>query len=218
MIAFSYLLLAAAASFFCFWLWPRRQRCRPGARGAITAALVGLVLVILSSGLHVLGLAGISNDGIEHSQRIFGLSAQVMTLPLLGLVCFYLAHNLQWSPPTWAKVILGLMAFFELSRYLEQQIAYQWLVNLTGIAALLAACVISWPRQRLISLLGAVTVVSVLLPAWFANQVPLSALMDASAHAGWLLPGLVALCLMVGLLAEQAHNRESTLAADNREE
>ncbi|MCL5041716.1 MAG: hypothetical protein M1440_04475 [Gammaproteobacteria bacterium] len=218
MIALSYLLLAAAASFFCFWLWPRRQRCRAGARGAITATLVALVLVILSSGLHVLGLAGVSNDGIEHSQRIIGLSAQVMTLPLFGLACFYLAHNLQWSPPTWAKIILGLMAFFELSRYLEQQIAYQWLVNLIGIAALLAACVISWPRQRLVSLLGAVTVVSVLLPAWFANQVPLSALMDASAHASWLLPGLAALSLMVGLLAEQAHNRESTLAADNREE
>ncbi|TVP91614.1 MAG: hypothetical protein EA348_03735 [Pseudomonadaceae bacterium] len=218
MIAFSYVLLAVAASFFCFWLWPRRQRCRPGAQGAVTAALVALVLVILSSGLHVLGLAGLDNDAVEHSQRIFGLSAQVMTLPLLGLVCFYLAHNLQWSPPTWAKVILGLMAFFELSRYLEQQIAYQWLVNLIGIAALLAACAINWRGQRLLSLLGAVAITSVLLPAWFATQVPLSALMDVDPNASWLLPGLVALCLMVGLLAEQAHNRENAPDADNREE
>ena len=217
MIALSYLLLTLAAGSLCLWLWPRRQASRNGARGAITAALVALALVVLSSSLILAGLWFTEPAAVEHSQRIFGLAAQVMTLPLLGLASLSLARNRQWSPAVWGKIILGLMAFFELSRYLEQQLAYQWLVNLLGLAALLAATLPYWSRQRLIALLGLTSTISLLLPAWPAH-VPLAALIDVDHRASWLLPGMVAAGLLLGLLSEQAHNKATAATADTGKE
>lgn len=209
MIGLSYLLLCAAALGLCHWLWQRKPQMRTEAQGALKASLVALLLA--ASTALLLGLAswGLSNDSVAHAQRIMGLAAQHMSLPLLGLACLLLGRGLRWKPVIWSQIILGLLAFYELSRYLEWQAGYQWLVNLIG-AGCLAQIAFQYRQQDLrISVLCLVGLISLLTPALIASSLPLASLLDSSPHASWLLPGFVACALAVGLLAEQAHNGDT---------
>lgn len=209
MITFSYLLLAAACLGLCFWLWPRKATLHAPAQGALKAVWVALVLVVITALL--LGLAGIGlqADALQHAQRMIGLAAQHMSLPLLGLACLYLGRGLRWKPVIWSQIILGLLAFYQLAQYLEWQSAYQWLVNLIGALCLVLTALLYLRRDRRISLYCLVAVVALLIPAALGNTLPLATLLSAGQQASWLLPGFVAAGLAVGLLAEQAHNRDS---------
>lgn len=208
MITLSYGLLAAAALALCFWLWQRKRQLNVEAQGALKASLVALLLV--ASTALLLGLAnwGASHASLEHAQRIMGLAAQHMSLPLLGLACLVLGRGLRFKPVIWSQIILGLLAFYELSRYLEWQAGYQWLVNLLG-AACLALIAFGYRREDLrISVLCLVGLISLLAPALLYSTRPLASLLDSSLQASWLLPGFVGCALAVGLLAEQAHNAD----------
>lgn len=206
MIALSYLLLTAAAAGLCYWLWQRKRALHTEAQGALKAALVALV--ITASTTLLLGLAswGASNASIEHAQRIMGLAAQHMSLPLLGLACLVLGQGLRWKPVVWSQIILGLLAFYELSRYLEWPAGYQWLVNLVGAACLALVALLYRRRDWRISVLCVAGLGSLLAPALLYDTLPLASLLDSSLRASWLLPGFVGCALAVGLLAEQAHN------------
>ncbi|WP_339648857.1 hypothetical protein [Halopseudomonas pelagia] len=209
MTALSYLLLSVAAAGLCYWLWQRKPRLHAEAQGALKASLVALLLTASSALL--LGLAnwGASHASVEHAQRIIGLAAQHMSLPLLGLACLLLGRGLRWKPVIWSQIILGLLAFYELSRYLEWQAGYQWLVNLIG-AACLALIAFLYRRQDLrVSVLCLIGLVSLLTPALINSTLPLASLLNSSLQASWLLPGFVACALAVGLLAEQAHNSQT---------
>lgn len=209
MIALSYLLLSAAATGLCFWLWRRHQALSTPARGALKASLVALLLCASSAMLLGFAAWGWSSEGVGHGQRIMGLAAQHMSLPLLGLVCLFLTKGLDWKPVIWSQIILGLLGFYELSRYLEWQAGYQWLVNLSGAGCLLLSALLCLRRDWRISVLCLVGLTSLLTPALLSNSLPLASLLHSSTQASWLLPGFVACALAVGLLAEQAHNRST---------
>ncbi|AQZ94926.1 hypothetical protein ACFSB1_13945 [Halopseudomonas phragmitis] len=215
MIAISYLLLTLFLAGLSLWLWPRRVGRHTGARGALNAGLVALLLAALSSLLLTLGQWGASGTAMADAQRIFGLAAQHLSLPLLGLVSVYLARGLRWKPMIWGQVILGLMACFELSRYLGWQPGYHWLVNLLGAAGLLASAVLYLGRDKRIAGLCLIAPVSLIAPALLSQQLPLTALLSAEASASWLLPGFVAAALAVGLLAEQAHNSDNACPSND---
>lgn len=208
MIALSYLLLSAATLALCFWLWQRKNALHVQAQGALKASMVALLLTASSALLLGLASWGASNAGIEHAQRIMGLAAQHMSLPLLGLVCLVLGRGMRWKPVIWSQIILGLLGFYELSRYLEWQAGYQWLVNLLGAACLvLIACLYRRQDWR-ISVLCIAGLGGLLTPALLHHTLPLASLLDSSPQASWLLPGFVGCALAVGLLAEQAHNKD----------
>lgn len=209
MTAIIYLVLAASALGLCFWLWVHRADRREGARGAITASLVALALV--ASSALPLGLAqwGIGNNSIEHAQRIMGLAAQHMSVPLLGLACLYLASGWRWKPMIWSRLILGILAFYELSRYVEWQSGYLWLLTLGGVLALGISGLLNVGRDRRVGILCLAAIVCLLAPSLFgglADSLPLLSLLDASIDSSWLVTGFVAAGLAVGVLAEQAHN------------
>lgn len=213
MTAIVYLVLAAGSLGLCAWLWRQRANRREGARGAITASLVALVLIASSA----LPLAFVQWDilgkGAEHAQRIMGLAAQHMSLPLLGLACLYLASGWRWKPIIWSRIILGILAFYELSRYLEWQSGYLWLLTLTGAGALAISGLLNIGRDRRVGIFCLAAIVCLLAPTLFAgigDRLPLLSLLDASSHASWLVPGFIAAALAVGVLAQQAHNEEQT--------
>lgn len=216
MTAISYLLLALFMAGICLWLWRLRYDRREGARGALVASLVGLLLGAASALLLGLGQWGLGNEGVEQAQRIMGLAAQHMSLPLLGLASLYLARGLQWKPAVWGQIILALMAFYELSRYLQWQAGYQWLVNLAGLVALGIAGWLSAARDKRIPLLCLVAWVGLLMPTLLGDGQMLHALLDGSQQASWLIPGFVAAGLAVGLLAEQAHNGPSDIVSNDQ--
>lgn len=209
MTAIIYLVLAASALGLCFWLWGHRADRREGARGAITASLVALALVASSALPLALAQWGIGNNSIEHAQRIMGLAGQHMSVPLLGLACLYLASGWRWKPMIWSRIILGILAFYELSRYVEWQSGYLWLLTLGGVLALGISGLLNVGRDRRVGILCLAAIVCLLAPSLFgglANSLPLLSLLDASIDSSWLVPGFVAAGLAVGVLAEQAHN------------
>jgi hypothetical protein len=211
MTAFSYLVLTASCLWLCFWLWQRRRDRREGARGAITASLVGLALVAGTAFPLALVQWGLVSKAVEHAQRIMGLAAQHMSLPLLGLACLYLASGWRWKPIIWSRIILGILAFYELSRYLDWQSGYLWLLTLGCAVALGISGLLNIGRDRRVVILCLAAIVCILAPALLAGLVerlPLLSLLDASIDASWLVPGFIAVGLAVGLLAEQAHNGE----------
>lgn len=209
MTALVYLVLSASVLLLCFWLWHRRADRREGARGAVTASLVALALIFATALPLALARWGVSHENLEHAQRIMGLAAQHMSLPLLGLACLYLASGWHWKPMIWSRIILGILAFYELSRYLEWQTGYLWLLSLAGTAALGISGLLNAGRDRRVGILCLATIICLLAPALLpglGSPLPLLSLLDASVHASWLIPGFIAAGLAVGVLAEQAHN------------
>ncbi|HDZ56717.1 MAG TPA: hypothetical protein ENI17_08370 [Pseudomonas xinjiangensis] len=212
MTATVYLLLAVTLCGLAFWVWSRRSPLHNAAHGALVASLVGLFLAAASTLMILVAQWGLTGDVLAHAQRMLGLAAQHLSMPLIGLAALFLARGLAWNPSIWGKIILGGMAFFELSRYLDVQQAYHWLVNMTGLGALLIAGLLNSKEDRRVLILCLVAVASVLAPALIHPGLPLAGLYTATHHASWLIPGFVASGLAVGLLAEQAHN--STISLD----
>ncbi|MEE3158543.1 MAG: hypothetical protein VX301_10085, partial [Pseudomonadota bacterium] len=139
MIALGHVLLTLLLIAVGVWLWRQRAPLDTPARGAITAALLGLGLAAGASVLLSLGaLPGASE--LAHTQRILGLAAQNLSLPLLGLAALYLGLGLRWQPANWGRILLGLMAAFELTRRMDLLHSYQWLINCAALLVMLLAC------------------------------------------------------------------------------
>lgn len=212
MTLFVYGILALAAAASGWWLFARRPALSHTAGGAITASVVALALVATGAVLSVIVLAGAAGDGVTHAQRLLGLAARHLSVPLLGLAAWFLWRGLQWKPVIWSQIILGLMGGYELSRHLDMSLGYEWLVNGLGLGLLAWACLDA--RTRLMAVLAVVAIGSLLGAAWMADATPLAALFRLGPTASWLIPGLVACALAVGVLSDQAHNRQHSVDPD----
>jgi hypothetical protein len=208
MISVAYGLLCASLFAAGYWLWQRRSGLSENARGAITATLLALLLPALSSLLLALEPLGLGST-LTHIQRIFGLAAQSISLPLLGLSGLYLAFGLRWQPGNWGRILLGLMAAFELTRRMDLQHGYQWSISLLGLLLLGLSCMLILRRDLRPMLAGTICCIGVLAPLFSPGAPALVGLLDSSALALWLFPSLLGASLIVGLLSEQAHNRTS---------
>ncbi|MEH6492327.1 hypothetical protein [Halopseudomonas sp.] len=191
-----------------YWLWQRREGLSDNARGALTAALLALLLPAVSSLLLALDTLGLGST-LTHIQRIFGLAAQSISLPLLGLASFYLAFGLRWQAANWGRILLALMAAFELTRRMDLQHGYQWSISLLGLLLLVLGCLLILRRDARPLMAAAATCIGLLAPLFSPDAPALAALVDGSALVYWLFPALLGTGLAVGLLSEQAHNRPS---------
>ncbi|SDS21693.1 hypothetical protein SAMN05216271_1420 [Halopseudomonas sabulinigri] len=208
MISLAYGLLCASLLALGYWLWQRRSGLSENARGALTATLLALLLPAISSLLLALQSLELG-DVVTHTQRIFGLAAQSISLPLLGLAALYLAFGLRWQPGNWGRILLGLMAAFELTRRMQLQHGYQWSISLVGLLLLILSCMLILRRDLRPMLTGAACCLGALAPLFSAGAPALAGLLDSSALVLWLFPALLGAGLTVGLLSEQAHNRSS---------
>lgn len=200
----AYGVLTLALIVACLWLWRQREPLTTPARGAITAALLGLGLAAAASLL--LSLGSLAKE-LEHTQRMLGLAAQNISLPLLGLAAFYLGRGLQWQPAMWGRILLGLMAAFELLRRMDLLFGYQWVINSAGLLAMLAGCLLVVKGDRRPLPFALVCAAGTLAPLLEPSAAPLADLFLASNTLFWLFPALLGAALTVGLLSEQAHNR-----------
>ncbi|MEH6388194.1 MAG: hypothetical protein V7772_09995 [Pseudomonas profundi] len=214
MTLFVYVALTTSLLGMSAWLWLHRQPLHLPARGALTAGLVGLLLAAAAALLLVLTELGMNQHGLVHAQRMLGLAAQHLSLPLLGMACLFLALGLHWKPMTWGQIILGLMAFFELARRMQLEQQYHWLVNLVGVAALLFTALLNVRRHRLAAALGVIAAGFLLAPGLLGNEMPLEALFRTSQQASWLIPGFVALGLALGLLSTQSQSLNIQMTSD----
>ena len=209
MIALGHVLLTLLLIAVGVWLWRQRAPLDVPARGAITAALLGLGLAAGASVLLSLGaLPGASE--LAHTQRILGLAAQNLSLPLLGLAALYLGLGLRWQPANWGRILLGLMAAFELTRRMDLLHSYQWLINCTALLIMLLACLRVLGNDRRPLPMALVCAAGTLAPLLQPGAAPLADLYGASGALLSLYPALLGAALAVGLLSEQAHNRPTS--------
>ena len=173
----------------------------------MTAALLGLGLAAAASLL--LSLGSLAKE-LEHTQRILGLAAQNLSLPLLGLAAFYLGRGLQWQPAAWGRILLGLMAAFELARRMDLLHSYQWLINCAALLIMLLACLRVLGNDRRPLPMALVCAAGTLAPLLQPGAAPLADLYGASGALLSLYPALLGAALAVGLLSEQAHNRPTS--------
>ena len=211
MMSLLYGLLSAALLGLSLWLWQRRNTLHENARGAITASLLALLLPAASSLLLTLDSLALG-ETVTHIQRILGLAAQSISLPLLGLTAFYLAFGLRWQPANWGRILLGLMAAFELTRRMDMQHGYQWSISLIGLALLMLACILRRDLRPVLA--GIIATIGILAPLFSPGAAALAGLLGSSALALWLFPALLGAGLTVGLLSEQAHNSANRSAKE----
>lgn len=205
MTALIYCVLGLSLAGAAGWVFNRRRGLSDPARGAITASVVALLIAAVAALLTVLVLT-MDGDGLRHAQRLFGLAARHLSIPVLGLAACYLMNGWRWKPMVWGQVILGLMGAFELARLLELSPHYEWLVNGLGLVLLAWAC-LGIGRARVLIILAIAAVGCLLAAALIAGTTPLAALFRPLPTASWLIPGLLACALAVGVLADQAHNK-----------
>ncbi|MFZ2289882.1 MAG: hypothetical protein WAV92_09450 [Halopseudomonas yangmingensis] len=192
------------------WLWQQRQNREPQARGSLSAGLVALLLVSLAL-LCVPALHWFGTQAFTEAGQLLGLAASYMALPLLGLAAAQLASDFHWPPQRWSQLILGIMVFFELSRWLDLQQAWLWLVNGIGYAGLLLALLRPRSQDARLRIPAAIALICLPAPLLLGYGNPLLALQQPDMRLLGLLPGLIGAAAMVGLLAEQAHNSDPSV-------
>ncbi|GGE32255.1 hypothetical protein GCM10007421_02480 [Halopseudomonas oceani] len=209
-LAYGVLTLTLIAA--SLWLWRQRTPLATPAGGAITAALLGLGLAAAASLL--LSLGALAQE-LEHTQRILGLAAQNISLPLLGLAAFFLGRGLQWQPAMWGRILLGLMAAFELLRRMDQLFGYQWAINSAAVLFMLIGCLLVFRQDRRALPAALLCALGTLAPLLKPGTAPLADLFAPGQTLLWLFPALLGAALTVGLLSEQAHNRAQPVSADH---
>ncbi|MEL0167748.1 MAG: hypothetical protein VW877_06415 [Pseudomonadaceae bacterium] len=209
-LAYGVLTLALIAAGL--WLWRQRAPLTTPARGAMTAALLSLGLPAAASLLLSLGELA---SALAQTQRMLGLAAQNLSLPLLGLAALYLGRGLQWQPAVWGRILLGLMAGFELLRRMDQLFGYQWVMNSAAVVTMLVGCLLVFRQDRRALPAVLLCAIGTLAPMFTPGTAPLADLFVPGSTLLWLFPALLGAALTVGLLSEQAHNRAQPDSADH---
>ncbi|MGB4074236.1 hypothetical protein [Pseudomonas sp.] len=131
---------------------------------ALFCALLGFLLPAAAAAV------GVIRFGIDPSAQAAHLwlsqASSFLGLPLLGAAALALGRGWQWSRANWGRILLGLCAFFELFRQMNQLEGYRLLLNLATLLMILYAGALQWPRR--LPLAAAVGVVSLFLLAGLA--------------------------------------------------
>ena len=162
--AFSDAALALACAA-CVWFIGRARRHYGEAdQPALFCALLGFLLPAAAAAV------GVIRFGIDPSVQAAHLwlsqASGFLGLPLLGAAALALGRGWQWSRANWGRILLGLCAFFELFRQMNQLEDYRLLLNLATLLLIVYAGAMQWPRRA--PLAAAIAVVGLFLLAGLA--------------------------------------------------
>lgn len=112
---------------------------------ALFCALLGFLLPAAAAA------AGVIRFGVDPSAEAAHLwlsqASSFLGLPLLGAAALALGRGWQWSRANWGRILLGLCAFFELFRQLNQLEDYRLLLNLATLLLIIYAGAVQWPKR-----------------------------------------------------------------------
>lgn len=131
---------------------------------ALFCALLGFLLPAAAAAVGVIRF-GI-DPGAQAAHLWLSQASSFLGLPLLGAAALALGRGWQWSRANWGRILLGLCAFFELFRQLNQLEDYRLLLNLATLLLILYAGAVQWPQRA--PLVAAAGVVSLFLLAGLA--------------------------------------------------
>ncbi|MGY0218093.1 hypothetical protein ACWJJH_12050 [Endozoicomonadaceae bacterium StTr2] len=159
--AFSYAALAFASAFGLFLLISQYRSFAAIRKVPAKIAVLGFGILTATATLGLLRY-GFSDRWVE-AHDLFANLGWYMAMPLIGATFLDAGRDMEWSKPTWWRIILGLCLIFEVARMMGWQAEYKLVANLTAaLAATLAVC---WPKSditsgsRLFTLAGVVSCV-----------------------------------------------------------
>jgi hypothetical protein len=157
-------VLALACLACAIAIGKARKHYEEADQPALFCALLGFLLPTAAAAV------GVVRFGIDPSvlaaHQWLSQASSFLGLPLLGAAALALGRGWQWSRANWGRILLGLCAFFELFRQMNQLENYRLLLNLTTLLLIIYAGAVQWPRRT--PLLAAITVVGLFLLAGLA--------------------------------------------------
>lgn len=157
-------LLALACIASTLLIGKARSRYQEGDQPALFCALLGFGLTAAAA------ICGSIRYGLDPSWQGTHLwlsqASAFLGLPLIGCAALALSRSWVWSRANWGRILLGLCAFFELARQLNQLDEYRLLLNLITLALVLYAGIIQRPDKAL--MLTAVAAVGLFIVAGLA--------------------------------------------------
>ncbi|MHA6495243.1 DUF6962 family protein [Pseudomonas borbori] len=145
------------ACFACvFYVGRARKRYGPADQPALFCALLGFLLPAAAATVGALRY-GVDPDW-QAAHLWLTQASRFLAWPLLGAAALALSRGWAWSRPNWGRILLGLCAFFELFRQMNQLETYQLVLDLTTLLLILYAGAVQWPRRLpLCAALAAIT-------------------------------------------------------------
>ncbi len=143
--ALSDALLALACLACAVAIGTARRRYGEGDQPALFCALLGFLLPAAAASVGVMRY-GVDPDW-QAAHLWLSQASSFLALPLLGAAALALGRGWAWSRPNWGRIVLGLCAFFELFRQMNQLDDYRLLLNLATLLLILYAGAVQWPRR-----------------------------------------------------------------------
>ncbi|CAM3710688.1 hypothetical protein [Parendozoicomonas haliclonae] len=154
--------ILAFSSFFGVFLLSQCYRLAHD-KLPVAGALIAFVLVAVSSSLGTLSY-GFSQ--IWQQPYIMLMTAtKTLAPPMLAAALATLCWNLEWSKPTWWRILIGLMVGFELSRYTGYGETYLYTTSAISLAVMFAAAITVSSRERTFTVFMVTAVVAYSLAA-----------------------------------------------------
>lgn len=145
-------LLTLTALVSAVWIGAARRGYGEPDQPALFCALLAFSLSAGSGACAVARLGfGLDTLGAE---RWLMQATLLLGLPLVGVVALTLSRQWIWSRPTWGRIVIGLLAFFELTRLLGWSSEYAFALGLGSASLVAYAGLLQWPK-RLQAIAGA---------------------------------------------------------------
>lgn len=112
---------------------------------ALFCALLGFLLPAAAASVGALRFA--LDPGWQAAHLWLNQASSYLALPLLGAAALALGRGWAWSRPNWGRIVLGLCAFFELFRQLNQLEHYRLGLGLATLLLVVYAGAVQWPRR-----------------------------------------------------------------------
>ncbi|MGE6792679.1 DUF6962 family protein [Pseudomonas guineae] len=138
-------LLALACLACAIAIGKARSHYGEADQPALFCALLGFLLPAAAAAAGVIRFG--FDPSVEAAHLWLSQASSFLGLPLLGAAALALGRSWQWSRANWGRILLGLCAFFELFRQLNQLDNYRLLLNLATLLLVLYAGAVQWPKR-----------------------------------------------------------------------
>lgn len=145
-------LLTLTALASAIWIGAARRGYGEPDQPALFCALLAFSLSA-GAGACAVARLGFGLDTLE-AERWLMQATLLLGLPLVGVVALSLSRQWIWSRPTWGRIVIGLLAFFELARQLGWSSEYAFALGLSSASLVAYAGLLQWPK-RLQAIAGA---------------------------------------------------------------
>ena len=149
-------------------------------------------------------------DTNEHTNALLQMSENLtiyISLPFIATIFVAIGKGWHWSMAGWGRWLLGLIAFFELTRRTDYGVSYSYTLSILVIAALLISSFVAQPKSARILLIAGT--LSIAFSTLLFSPIPL--LMDTGNTPLFMLFLAISLPLLMTSLHERIQDKGRSL-------